>query len=67
MDSDQVLVGLLGSVERLELGWWGIAEVAVQPLGVVPVHPAEGGQLDLVDGAPRPLAGSADQLRLVEP
>ena len=53
-------------MELLELGGREIAEVAVQALGVVPVHPAQGGQLDLLDGLPRPgVGGAADQLGLV--
>ena len=39
----------------------------MHPLGVVPVHPPEGGQLDVFDRAPPPLAGPADQLALVGP
>ena len=31
-----------------------------------PVHPAEGGELDVVDGAPGSLSGASDQLGLVE-
>ena len=62
-------VGLLGSVERcFELGGRDVAEVAVEAAGVVPVDPAEGGQLDVFDGLPRSRwAGPADQLGLVEP
>jgi hypothetical protein len=53
-------------VESLKLDGRDVAEVAVQPLGVVPVHPLQGGQLDLLDGLPWALAGrSADQLGLV--
>ena len=33
--------------------------------GVVPVDPAKGGQLDVVNGAPRPLLGASDELGLV--
>ena len=41
MDFDQGLVGPFRSVERgFELCWGYVAEVAVQPAGVVPVHPA---------------------------
>ena len=36
-------------VVGLELGGWDVAEVAVQALRVVPVHPSEGGQLDVLD------------------
>src|SRR5437773_721626 len=35
--------------------------------GVVPVHPAEGRELDVLDGLPRSLTGPADELGLVEP
>ena len=63
----QGLVALSGSVELLlELRGWEIAEVAVQALGVVPVHPAERRELDVLDGLPRAGAGgAADQLGLV--
>ena len=55
MDSNQGLAALLGSVKLLlELWWRSVAEVAVQPLGVVPVVPAEGAELDVLSGAPRP-------------
>ena len=33
-------------------------------LGVPPVHPSQGGEFDIVDCAPWPLAGTADQLGL---
>ena len=47
------LVALVGSVEvLLEVGGREVTEVAVQALGVVPVHPAERGELDVVDGSP---------------
>ncbi len=42
------LVGFLGSVEVvLELRGRDIAEVAVETLGVVPVHPAQRGEFDV--------------------
>lgn len=66
MDSNHVLVGLVGSVGSLELRGWDVVEVAVQPLGVEPVDPPEGRELDVFDGAPWSLFGSADQLGLVE-
>ena len=47
----------LAGVELLELGGWDVAEVAVQALGVVPVHPAERRELDLFDGLPGAGAG----------
>ncbi len=63
------LCGPFGSVEvLLELCGREIAEVAVQALGVVPVHPAERRQFDVFDGLSGAAArGSADQLGLVEP
>ena len=33
---------------------------------VVPVHAAEGGEFDVVDGPPRSLLGTADQFGFVE-
>ena len=68
MDSDQGLVGPFRSVERLlELCWRHVIEIAVQAVVVVPVDPAQGGQLDVLDGLPRPsLAGrAADKFGLV--
>jgi tryptophanyl-tRNA synthetase len=65
---DQGLVGLFRSVERLlVLGWWDVVEVAVQPAGVVPVDPAQGGQFEVVDGFPGlgVACWAADQLGLV--
>ncbi len=54
----------LSVVGLLELGGWDVAECAVEAFGVEPVDPLQGGQLDLVDVAPR--ASPADQLGLVE-
>ena len=67
MDSDQGLVGPLCIVELgFELGRRNVSEVAVEAAGVVPVHPPQGGQLDVLDGLPGPAAGrSIDQLGLV--
>jgi hypothetical protein len=67
VDFDQGLVGPFCSVERgFELCWWYVVEVAVQASGVVPVDPAQGGQLDVLDGLPGPGAGrSVDQFGLV--
>ena len=69
MDSDDLMVvGLVSIEDLLELHRWDVAEVAVQALGVVPVDPAEGRELDVFDGLPGPLAsGSADELGLVVP
>ena len=38
--------------------------MSVDAHGVVPVDPVEGGEFDIVDGAPRSVAGTADQLGL---
>jgi putative transposase len=61
-------VGLLGSVERcLELCCWHVAAVAMQAVLVEPVHPAERGELELVDVGPGSRrVGSEDALGLVE-
>ncbi len=63
----QGLVGPLCIVERsFELGRRNVGEIAVEAAGVVPVHPAQGGQLDVLDGLPGPAAGrSVDQLGFV--
>ena len=66
MDSNQFLVGLLGSVGRLELDRRHVVEIAVQPFVVVPVDPPEGGELDVLDGAPGALPGTSDEFGLVE-
>ena len=67
LDLDQGLVAPLGSVERLlELRGRDVAEVAVQALVVVPVDPAEGGELKVLDALPGSWPGGpADQLGLV--
>ena len=67
MDSDVLMVvGLVSIEDLLELHRWDVAEVAVQALGVVPVDPAEGGELDVLDGLPWRRAGrAADQISLV--
>src|SRR3974377_986934 len=49
-------------VSGLELGRGDVAEVAVKAFGVVPVHPAEGRELDLLAGLPRSLSGPATEL-----
>src|SRR3954447_998072 len=66
--SGQGLVALAGSVEvLLELRRRNVVEVAVQALGVVPVHPPERGELDVLDRLPWPAARrAADQRGLVE-
>ena len=48
-----------------EFHWWDVTERAVEATRVVPVDPLEHGQLDLLDAAPRAVAG--DQLSLNNP
>src|ERR1039458_8114485 len=51
----QDLVVLAASVEPgFELDGWCVVEVAVEALVVVPLHPSQRGQLDRLDGLPRP-------------
>ena len=64
MASDCVSRLLLSVVGGFEFGWEDVADGGVEPGGVPPVHPGQGGQLDVVDGAPRPLV--ADEFALVE-
>jgi len=40
MDSDHLLVGFLSRVGCLELDWGHLVRVTVEPVEVVPVHPA---------------------------
>ena len=61
MDSNQLLVGLLGSVGRLELDGRHVTEMTVQPFGVVPVDRRECGELHILNGPPRPLSGPPDE------
>jgi hypothetical protein len=67
LDFDQWVVGPFCSVERgFELCWGYVVEVAVQPAGVVPVHPAQRGELDILDGLPWPgSCGPVDEFGLV--
>jgi hypothetical protein len=46
--------GLLTVVGGVEFGGWDVATGFEQPAVVEPVDVLEGGDLDLVDGAPRP-------------
>jgi len=57
----------LGSIGGLKLDWWHVVQVAVEALGVVPMHPGEGGKLDVVHGPPGALIGTAYALGLVKP
>ena len=56
--------GTDGRCRRGGGGGWDVTVVAVQPVVVVPVHPTQRGQLNLIDGPPRTAAvhRSADQL-----
>ena len=49
----------------LDLDRWNVAEGAVQADVVEPVHPGQGGQLEVLDAAPRPVAAGA--LGFVQP
>lgn len=68
-ESDQVFAVGLDSIERvLELGARDVAEVAVEALRVVPEHPTEGGELEILDRPPRPGPGRpADEFGLALP
>ena len=57
--------GVLTVVVLFVLGGWDVSAGAVQPAGVEPVDPFQGGELDVVDAAPGP--APTDQLGLVEP
>lgn len=51
----------------LELGGWDVVAVAVEAVLVEPVHPGEGGELELVDVVPDSWRlGAVDALGLVE-
>ena len=63
MVSNQLLVGVGRIVGGFELVGWHVTAMAVEALGVVPVHPRQGGQFDVVDGAPRALVGSVAAAR----
>jgi len=52
-------------VEVFDLGRWSLADLAVQATMVEPVDVLEGGELQLIEGAPGP--APSDQLALVEP
>ena len=66
-DFGQRLVGLFRSVEPgFELCRRCVVKVAVEPLVLCPVHPAQGGQFDIGDSAPRFWPGGfVDQFGLV--
>ena len=53
-------------IDVLELGSRDVPRVAVYPLCVVPVDPSQGGEFDVLNGVPRPLTWSVDQLSLIE-
>ena len=54
--SNRLSVGLPGSIGGPELCWRGDPEAGVEPLAVVPVHPSQGGEVDVFAVVPRPLA-----------
>ena len=57
----------MGSVERcFEFCWRGVVAVAVEPLLVEPVHPAQGGEFELVDVVPAVGVGPVGAFGLVE-
>jgi hypothetical protein len=53
---------VLTVVDLLVLGWRQVVAGAVQPAVVVPVHPFQGGEFDVVEALPRP---AADEFGLV--
>jgi hypothetical protein len=55
---------LVTVVASFEFGWWDVAAVFVEASVVEPVDPFQGGDLDVVGGAP--WACGFDQLGLVE-
>jgi hypothetical protein len=58
LDFDQGLVDPVCSVEhRFEFCGRLVVEIAVQPAGVVPVHPTQRCQFDVLDGSSRPSSG----------
>ena len=60
--------GLVGSVERcFEFCGRGVVAVAMEPLLVEPVHPAQGGEFELVDVVPAVCVGPVGAFGLVEP
>ena len=64
LESNRV-AGVLLSLEcGLELGRWEVADGLQKPPVVEPVHPLQGGVLDVVDALPG--AAAADQLGLVQ-
>ena len=69
MDSNPGRGGLWGSVERrFELCWGYVIAVAVEAVLVEPVHPGQGGELELVDIVPHGRrVGRTDVLGLGEP
>ena len=53
-------------VDGFVFGWGDVAEIAVEALVVEPVHPSQGGQLEVGDRLPWPLVRSVDEFGLVE-
>jgi hypothetical protein len=65
LESSRVAGVLLFQECGLELGWRDIANGLQEPAVVEPVHPLQGGVLDLIKAPPG--AALADQLSLVQP
>jgi hypothetical protein len=63
----QGFVVALKSPVGLVLGRRDTADQPQQPVVVPPVHPPAGGQLNVFNGAPWPLAGTVDDFGLVHP
>ena len=67
MDSNRLLVGLLGGVERrFELCGRDVVAVAVAPLLVEPGHPRQRRELEVLDVIPSCSVGTVDAFGLVE-
>jgi len=49
------VVGLCSTGRCLELGGWDIAELAVESLSVVPLHPAKGREFEIGTSKCRPI------------
>lgn len=64
--SNRLFVAPFGMVGVLELCRGDIVAVAVDPLGVVPVDPCQGGEFNVFHGLPWSLVWVADQLGLVQ-
>ena len=66
MVSKRLFDAPFGMIDVLELCRGDVVAVAVDPLGVVPVNPPQGGELYVSNGLPWSLVWVADQLGLVQ-